>query len=87
MKLCNTHGLHDKNGKEIYEGDIVRKELFSDIKLDNKAYEYAKIMWIEELAEYHLVNKRGKTLWAIGDDKYNVEVVGNVCENSELLGE
>ena len=68
-------------------GDIVRKELFSDIKLDNKAYEYAKVMWIEELAEYHLVNRKGKTLWTIGDEKYNIEVIGNIYEDSDLLGE
>lgn len=80
-------GLYDKNKVPIYEGDIVRKELFSDIKLDNRAYEYAKVMWIEELAEYHLVNRKGKTLWTIGDEKYNIEVIGNIYENSDLLGE
>ena len=44
-------------------------------------------MWIEELAEYHLVNKKGKTLWTIGDEKNNIEVCGNIYENSDLLGE
>lgn len=69
-------------------GDIVKKE----IPLENSSYNftipsYAKVMWIEELAEYHLVNQKGKTLWTIGDDKYNIEVVGNIYENSDLLGE
>lgn len=68
-------------------GDIVRKELFSDIKLDNRAYEYAKVMWIEELAEYHLVNRKAKTLWTIGDEKYNIEVISNIYDNPDLLGE
>lgn len=68
-------------------GDIVRKEVFNDIKFDNKAYSYAKIMWIEEFAGFYLVNKNNKILWEVSEDKYNIEVIGNVWENSDLLGE
>lgn len=80
-------GLYDMKKVPIYEGDIVRKELFSDIKLDNRVYNYAKVMWIEEFAGFYLVNKNNKILWEVSEDKYNIEVIGNLWENSDLLGE
>ena len=78
-------GLHDKNGKEIYEGDIVSKETFDDTKPNYRNISYAKVVWIEELASYHLVNKDEKILWDLAYDKYNIKVSGNIYENSDLL--
>lgn len=78
-------GLHDKNGKEIYEGNIVSKETFDDTKPNYRDISYAKVVWIKELASYHLVNKDDKILWDLAADKYNIEVAGNIYENSDLL--
>ena len=78
-------GLHDKNEREIYEGDIVSKETFDDTKPNYRDISYAKVVWIEELASYHLVNKDDKILWNLASDKYNIEVAGNIYENSDLL--
>ena len=85
IELMQFTGLHDKNGKEIYEGDIVSKETFDDTKPNYRDVSYAKVVWIEELASYHLVNKDDKILWDLASDKYNIEVAGNIYENSELL--
>lgn len=66
-------GLHDKNGKEIYEGDILRftHEREDFINTDARiAVEIPKI--------YYMI-----------DNSYNhsFEVIGNIYENPELLKE
>ena len=89
VELMQFTGLHDKNGKEIYEGDVVRKLVWNELKFeaegDGKDYSYAKVQYIDELASFHLVNKDNKILWELSEDKYNIEVAGNIYENSDLL--
>lgn len=71
-------GLHDKNGKEIYEGDIVR---------DNNGKVWA-IAWNEGYAAF---GKRdpslGKKSQAISGlhPTSQLEVIGNIYENPDLL--
>jgi hypothetical protein len=71
-------GLFDKNGREIYEGDIL------DIGLrdqDGKPV-VAPVSYEAYLAGYVLDN-RGYGIWQrLGGD---CEVVGNIFENPELL--
>lgn len=67
-------GLHDKNGKEIYEGDIVRY----DVSGNNFVVEY----WIEDWACYVLVGIGGSGYEAMLSDynTTNIEVIGNIHE-------
>lgn len=70
-------GLKDKNGKEIYEGDIVR---------DGKG-EKCLIKWTEGEAHFGLYEGKMELtdfIWMRGED---LEVVGNIHENPELLEE
>lgn len=83
--LMQYTGLKDKNGKEIYEGDIVEKETFDDTKPNNIKKSYAKVIYIEELAGFYLVNKDNKILWEVAEDKYNIKVVSTIYDNPELL--
>ena len=75
LELLQYTGLKDKNGKEIYEGDIVRLDHWSP-----KEY-------IVEFNRGAFCFKHNKDDASYNDCKYleKCEVIGNIHENPELL--
>lgn len=78
-------GLHDKNGKEIYEGDIVKTPLldpiFGDIIKDvfcNAEITFNKCSFV---VGYY---KRDRNIY-LSDLYDKIEVIGNIYDNKELL--
>jgi uncharacterized phage protein (TIGR01671 family) len=76
--LCNIHGLKDKNGVEIYEGDKIK------ITLPKKGnYIIAEVMYFKQYAEYVLLNTNTieHEFEPLGDYKNkHIEVIGNIFE-------
>jgi uncharacterized phage protein (TIGR01671 family) len=75
LELMQFTGLLDKNGREIYEGDILKAN--SGI---------GKVVWLE-LDAMWAVEKSEDWTYPFSCNVYsdNHEVIGNIYENSELL--
>lgn len=79
LVIMQSTGLHDKNGKEIFEGDIVK--MAKDVYSDPTYYEIVR----HRGGAYRLEsNQHGCELWL---RHTNCEVIGNIYENPELLNE
>ena len=84
IEIIQSTGLFDKNGKEIYEGDIVR---FSDC--DDDVY-ITPVVWDKNYACFGVSFSGGYPisfdyLEEFYTELKDIEVVGNIYENPELL--
>lgn len=77
LNLMQSTGLRDKNGKEIFEGDIIK--MAKDVYSDPTYYEVIR----HRGGAYRLEsNQHGCELWL----RHTIcEVIGNIYENPELL--
>jgi hypothetical protein len=82
VEIMQYTGLKDKNGKEIYEGDILKYKFPYDRRLKHVSL----VKFIETEASFGLKDIYGNEipLYRITANNY-FEVVGNIYENPELL--
>lgn len=76
--ICQYTGLHDKNGQEIYEGDIVLQQGYNGkkipmvVRFENGAF----------IVGYHKGSSTRKTPMLVS---CKCEVIGNIYDNPELM--
>lgn len=86
--LMQCTGLEDKNGKLIYEGDILFEEWMNDVYPNGKFW---VVKWNNKHAEFYidLINPSTKgyfaNQWHLARHDLDYEVIGNIYENPELL--
>ncbi len=69
-------GLKDKNGKEIYEGDIVVNTYYDDDEM-------YKVLWADDSVAFGMESLDDMELYKLPLE--SLEVIGNIHENHELL--
>ena len=72
---CQYTGLKDKNGKEIYEGDLVY------FRSNNLV-----VSWITAVCAFELT-KVGRSIVLNKEREHEIEVIGNIWENPDLINE
>jgi uncharacterized phage protein (TIGR01671 family) len=78
-------GLHDKNGQEIYEGDIITTKP----KESRWNHLFCKMVFNENTAKFeaqqYWLSKNKYIGLSNNHDYYEYEIIGNIHQNPELL--
>ena len=81
--ICQCTGLKDKNGKLIWENDIVA--YWDTYNTENGQAEMdciGKVVWDDETISFQVTNRLSAESWEVLDE---CSVIGNIFDNPELL--
>ena len=82
--LMQSTGLHDKNGKEIFEGDVIAIEVDdTGMPINARVFQNSKI----GVLMFHVFedNEDVPMVELLEDHSVAFEIIGNIYENPELL--
>ena len=75
-------GLKDKNGKEIFEGDMIKTRC----RETQEKEKIGKVEWLENMAGFEFnCNSSVMSSECMSYSQHIFEVIGNIYENPELL--
>lgn len=77
LELMQYTGLKDKNGVGIYEGDVVYVLSYRNVKVCHVVYSRASFVLKE--------NNPNNDIRISLQDEYEMEIIGNIWENPDLL--
>lgn len=80
LELMQSTGLKDKNGVEIFEGDVLKNTRNGKIR---------RVHWNPSCASFHLskhgIEESKVEYWSLSNPQWSYEIIGNIYENPELL--
>ena len=95
--VCQYTGLLDMNGKKIFEGDILKGDIYP-YKYNDEFNYYAVVVWMEKYSAFGIMTRKaaGSNVFGNADgdielfanfefESKDFEVIGNLYDNSELL--
>ncbi|WP_436877179.1 YopX family protein [Mammaliicoccus sciuri] len=90
IEILQSTGLFDKNGKEIFQGDIIHYKIedksndgspYTLRELTGYIYKEGNCMWVK-VNDSEIV-----PLWCLEDQYVIFKILGNIYEHPHLLGE
>lgn len=86
VKLIQSTGLKDKNGKEIFEGDILKVANNDSSWFEVVKYDHDKAMFISKEVNLKYEVPETPLYDLFSPYLFKVEVIGNIWESHDLLG-
>ncbi|AFK87435.1 MULTISPECIES: YopX family protein [Thermoanaerobacterium] len=86
-EIVRYTGLKDKTKKEIYERDILRCKIWNPMSCERDCVLEVVVIWDQSVGSWEFKDIRRKfanVSWIFIDD---VEIIGNIYQNPELLKE
>ena len=88
--ICQYTGLKDKNGKLIWENDVVKATVRQNSLCQSSSYsDFYQVAYHEKNCYFYL-KKKNNNLLIDGNLSYylkSIEVIGNIFDNPELMNE
>ncbi len=82
VDIMQFTGLHDKNGKEIYEGDVCKREWESGFLSVGKKRDYWEIVYNNGS---FLTKQINRPINQFSQRFSEMEIIGNIYQNPDLL--